>query len=416
MEGAATVCEEKDRRLGPMAADRPAPAVDGQRPYWRQVWALAWSHLLGDGFVSFHIVLMPALSAALSFSKAEAGMALAVFNVVSCIGQPILGHVCDRTSRKALLLGGLLMAVVGASCLGLAGSYLAVVLLLLGPAVGLCCYHPAGVSLAASAAGGRKGTVLSIYTSIGNFGVMLGPALLGLVVGRWGPAATVWAIPVGLLCMAPVLLFVRESGTGQRAGSERLRETTRIGAFLLLVAHMTMRNVAIAGFATYLSFYALHELGMELRHAGLVVSAFLFFGSLGALVGGHLSDHMPRKPILVASTLLSAAPLLGFLWTQGWVSMALLVAGALLLWAGHSINVVLGQEYLPRNQSLASGITLGVTWGLASLLLPLWGWIADTRGERMALTILVASAPVLTSVLAAFLPHTEKRPAAGGTA
>ncbi|HRU04513.1 MAG TPA: MFS transporter, partial [Candidatus Brocadiia bacterium] len=385
-------------------------------PDWPQVWALAWSHLLGDGFVSFHIVLMPALSAALSFSKAEAGLALAVFNVVSCIGQPVLGHVCDLASRKALLLGGLLATVAGASCLGLAGSYMAVVLLLMGPAVGLCCYHPAGVSLAASAAGGRKGTVLSIYTSIGNFGVMLGPALLGLVVGRWGLHATVWAIPVGFVCVAPVLFLVRETGPSRRAGAERLREPTRKGAFVLLVAHMTARNVAIAGFATYLSFYALHELGMDLKHAGLVVSVFLFFGSLGALVGGHLSDYMPRKPILVASTLLSVAPLLGFLRTSGWVSTALLVVGALLLWAGHSVNVVLGQEYLPRNQSLASGITLGVTWGLASLLLPVWGRIADVHGERMALTVLAVSAPALTSVLAAFLPHTEKKPAAGGAA
>ena len=257
---------------------------------------------------------------------------------------------------------------------------------------------------------------MSIYTSMGNFGCMAGPAVIGAVVGAFGLGATIWAMPVGAAVVLALVFAVRDRGVHRVAHARTGLGPTRVRAFALLTVHMFFRNVGIAGLVVTLPWYCQRVLDMTVSEYGFVVGLFMLTGTAGGYVGGFLSDRMPRKPILIWPALLSVAPLLGFLMTRGWVSMLLLATGSVLLWSGHAVNVVLGQEYPPRNQAVASGVTLGLTWGLASLTFPLWGAIGDARGMAMALTWLVFTAPILAGVMAVFLPHTEAGKALEATA
>ena len=391
----------------PVSASVEAAAPPLLKPAWRQVWLLNLSHFLGDGYISFYLPLMPLLAEKLGFDCAKAMSAVAVVTILGSVTQPFMGHLCERRGKKAVLVTGLSLSVLGASLLGLAWSYGSVILILAIACAGLSCYHPAGAALAAEVAGGRRGLVMSIYTSMGNFGVMAGPVVIGALVGFGGLRATLWALPVGVAAVAALLFVVRERGTHHVTQARQAQGPTRLGAFGLLVVHMFCRNVAISGLVVTLPWYCKSQLDMTVTQYGLVVGLFTLTGTIGGYVGGHLSDHFRRRPILIWPALLSVAPLLGFLMTRGWVSMVLLGVGSMMLWSGHAINVVLGQEYLPRNQAVASGVTLGLTWGLASLTFPLWGAIGDAHGMAMALTWMIFTAPVLAAVLAVFLPHTE---------
>ena len=393
-----------------MSAASEAPAPAWMRPEWPQVALFSFSHLLGDGYVSFHVVLMPLLARSIGFSKAAAGFTVLLFSLLGILVQPTVGHLCEKSGRRAFLVLGILVTMTGSCLLGLAWSYWSVVAILLVAGVGLSSYHPAGASLAGDVSGARRGLILSIYTCAGNLGVVIGPVAIGFVVANFGLRATIWALPVGLVLLAPVALCVKRPSFAHARARSMGRGPSRKGAFAWMLVHMTLRNVAIVGMVTYLPFYCENMLKMKADRCGLVVALFTLAGALGALVGGHISDHIRRKPILIWSGALAVAPLAGFLQAPGWAAMALLAVGSALLWSGHAINVVMGQEYLPRNQSMASGMTLGMTWGVASLTLPFWGWLCDVRNERVALAILVLSMPLLTSVAAMFLTHTEKTP------
>lgn len=369
---------------------------------------LTIGHTLGDGFVSFHLVLMPLLAERLGFTMAAAGVVSGIARMTSAIGQPLLGHLCERRDQRRYLLVGLALTIVGSGLLGLSWDYWSVLAFMTVAMLGVAAYHPVGATLASHAAGSRRGTVMSAYASAGNFGVMLAPALLGFAVGAWGIGVTVWAIPIGAAILVPVALSLR-SPAEQRAGGTALGDgPTRKGSFGKLVVHMTMRTAAITGFVTYLPFYFQRTLGFQERYVGLGLAFFTLSGVIGTFVAGHVSDTRSRKPILVWSTLISIPFMVGFLLTGGVLSMCLMAAGSAFLWAGHTVNVVLGQEMLPRNPSLASGITLGLTWGAGSLLLPAWGWIADVYGPWLSLLILAATFPALASLSALFLNDTEK--------
>jgi FSR family fosmidomycin resistance protein-like MFS transporter len=76
----------------------------------------------------------------------------------------------------------------------------------------------------------------------------------------------------------------------------------------------------------------------------------------------------------------------------------LALAGATLL-ASFSVTVVFAQELLPRQQGLASGLTLGFAFGAGGVGVALSGLLADALGLRLSLWILLAL-PALAGLLA----------------
>ena len=379
----------------------------GRPADWPRVGILTMGHVLGDGFVSFHLVLMPLLAEKLGLTTAAVGAVVGAATLMGSLAQPACGHLCEHRDRRYFMSGGLALSILGAGLLGLSWSYASLAAFLLLAKAGLATYHPAGAALASDAAGDRRGAVLSLYSSAGNFGVMLGPALLGFAVDAWDVGVTVWAIPLGLVLLVPTAFLAPVAAAASQA-REASAMPTRKRPFAILAVHMTLRNLAITGTLTYLPFYCRNVLLMERRSIGLVVALFTLSGVVGTFLAGHLSDLWRRRPILVWSPIVASPLLLAFLAGVGPVPLALMAFGSAFLWAGHTIDVVLGQEYLPRNQSLASGITLGLTWGVASMALPLWGWIGDVRGEGTALMVLATIPPFLTGLSALLLTHTER--------
>ena len=67
-----------------------------------------------------------------------------------------------------------------------------------------------------------------------------------------------------------------------------------------------------------------------------------------------------------------------------------------------SLQVTLGQDYLPSRIGTASGVTLGLTVSIGGLAGPALGTLADATSLRTALAPLVLM-PVLSSLLFATL-------------
>jgi FSR family fosmidomycin resistance protein-like MFS transporter len=148
---------------------------------------------------------------------------------------------------------------------------------------------------------------------------------------------------------------------------------------------------------------------LDLVMGGVALGVYNIAGVVGALIAGYLADRIAPKTIVCLSLLLSAAPLYAFVSTQDVLSgYVLLAVGGGLLLASNSIMVALAQELAPENSGLASSLPLGLSWGLASTSLPVIGSIADQIGVAETLKYL-ALLPVLTGVLALFLPSANRK-------
>jgi FSR family fosmidomycin resistance protein-like MFS transporter len=126
-------------------------------------------------------------------------------------------------------------------------------------------------------------------------------------------------------------------------------------------------------------------------------------GALGGLAGGRLSDRLGRKPVVVGSLLLALPLLVLSLLAGGLLVWPLLVMAGACLLASNSVTVVQGQELLPSNAGIASGLTLGLGFGLSGLIGSAMAVLADHIGVETAIFLVPLLAPVAAG-LALWVP------------
>ena len=150
--------------------------------------------------------------------------------------------------------------------------------------------------------------------------------------------------------------------------------------------------------------------GILLGKGSLLLTVFLGAGAAAGLYGGHLSDRLGPRGVIVVSMLLY--PLFASLMLLGngvWLWFIVAASGAALL-CSFSVTVILTQGLLPGRLGLASGLTLGLGFGTGGLGVALSGWMADAIGLTNTMWVL-ALVPVISSLLAALVktpPSTRK--------
>jgi MFS family permease len=129
-------------------------------------------------------------------------------------------------------------------------------------------------------------------------------------------------------------------------------------------------------------------------------------GVCGSLLAGYLADRYHAKPLIWGSILLSGPALVGALYTDGFTHYVLLAIGGVLVLSSNPLTISMAQEIAPKNSGLASSLTLGFSWSLASIAYGPIGYVADMIGIVPTLAG-VACLTLPTGLLALFLPSTR---------
>jgi MFS transporter, FSR family, fosmidomycin resistance protein len=176
--------------------------------------------------------------------------------------------------------------------------------------------------------------------------------------------------------------------------------------------------VLFFGLTSFLALYVSSSLGGSKTLGEIALALFLGFGALGTLIGGHLADRFGRLPVARAGYALAIPSLAGLVLSgRPWV-FGFIVLTAVTVYLPFSIQVTLGQDYLPNRVGTASGVSLGLAITVGGLLAPVFGLLADATSLRLTLTVLIAL-PVLALLLTATMRDPRPRspePATGATA
>jgi FSR family fosmidomycin resistance protein-like MFS transporter len=147
--------------------------------------------------------------------------------------------------------------------------------------------------------------------------------------------------------------------------------------------------------------------GHSLVSVGSIVSLFTVGGSVSALVCGHLVDRIGFKPVYFFSFALSSPSILLFIHADGWQLYPLAFVSGFLLLATLFPALALAQKVAPRGRSLVSSIVMGLALGIAGLLMPLAGRMADAFSIRPVLAV-IAFIPLAAVLLIRYLPEPGK--------
>ncbi len=267
--------------------------------------------------------VFPLLRNELHLSTVQLGIVGSSFMWMYALFGPVAGWLCDRVSRKALVLGGLIFWSVVTGATALAHSYAQLVACRALGGLGEALYFPASMSLIADYHTTRtRSRAMALHQSSVYAGSIAGGAVSGYIGQSYG-----WrdsfvlfgslGIGLGLLLWA----FIREPARGQAdravvlesaedalpvqatnapAANEGIlrpiAEVLRRPLVLVLIAVFIGANFVAVVFLAWLPTFLFESFHMSLAMAGLNGTAYLQIASvLGVLCGGVLADAAVKR-------------------------------------------------------------------------------------------------------------------------
>ena len=373
---------------------------------------LAGGHLMNDFYCNFLPVLLPIMMPKLDLSLTLSGLLVMVMSVASNMMQPVFGYLMDRHRMSWLLVPVL---PFGAFCICTVGylstkAMLFVMIALTGLSVS--AYHPLGSSLAAKVArAGKAGIAMSLYVAGGNIGFAFAPLVIVAFTERCPLAWLPVLIVPSLLMMA---LFAASGlarfSTVQKTAGDRLplRKILSNASVVRLNLAMGLRCWTHVSVSTFLPLM-LVSAGYSKLISGTLLTLFLAGCALGGITGGALGDRFGHKRIILVALICSIVPTAYFFTHAGTapVSLAALFLSGAFLIASQPSSIVWAQRAMPGSAGMASGMMMGLSFGLGSLGAALTAAIADHIGLETAL--LLTTIPLILSVfVAAATPYPER--------
>jgi len=396
----------------PHSDDRGGPPNQLNRAWDRKrVGILALGHAVVDSYGGFLAALLPLLVDKLGISYTLAGYLVTIVTISSSLAQPLYGYWSDRMRRGYLLVAGPALAALFWSAIGFAPNYASLAVLLILGGVGVAAFHPQGAALVGSVSKNRGGLGISLFSMGGSIGYSSGPLLAAAIVSAYGLQSLTFAMIPGVL-MSVLLyryVFASEVHTRRSNDTDRPGEPLRArwDALALLCGIVVLRAAVNGAFMNFLPLL-LRERGASLMMGGLSVFVFLFPGSFGGILGGHFSDRLGRKRVLIFSMVACLPFLYASIFVGQVLSLVFLACAGFLIFSSTPVNIIMAQELVPGRASMVSALMMGFSWGLGYLPMMLFGMLADTFGIVSVLYI-AAGLPALGLLLSIFVPETKSR-------
>ncbi len=372
------------------------------------IFAFFLVHFIGDFYISFVNPLLPVFVEKFSLTLTQVGLMVGISRLLAFVVQPPVGYLADHYRTRFFVLGGPLLAIVFIPLVGIAPTFLVLILFVSMGSIGSSMFHPTVAGMVSTYSGRHFGFSLSIFNMGGTLAFAVGPLFITYYVSSYGLPVTPYTMTVGLALMA---LLVRIIPLPQAEGLKNLgfigslREVlgTVWKPIVLIWIVAVLRTFVAQSFMTFIPVLYAKE-GYSLVSIGTMVSLFTVAGAISGLLAGHLSDKIGYKPVFYSAFGLTTPSLYLVLYITGnWVYFGVFWAGFFAM-ATLPLGVAMAQELAPRGRSMVSSLMMGLAFGTGGMMTPVTGMLADIFSIRTVLFFL-AIIPFLTIGLIFLLPE-----------
>lgn len=365
---------------------------------------LTAGHFFNDFYASFLPVLLPLIIPKLGLTLTLSGLLIMLLSFTSNVLQPFFGYFIDRRNWQSLLITAVPFGALTMCALGFVNHIAVLFLLIAVTGFAVSLYHPLGLAMTGRIAPPhRLGLALSIFVGGGNLGCALAPLLLVYYLDSYGLDHLLY------LSIPPFLLAALIAASGLHRLSKAPMQQTE-AAPLSLGKILCQKNILKLNLAMGLRCWTQSAIAMFLPvlmvsngysniYAGIMLSVFLTGAAIGGLYGGYLGDKLGYKRVITVSLALDILPTLYFFSANELnllTAVALFFCGAGLQTSAPG-SIVWARQLLPGYAGIASGMMLGLAFGLGGIGSAITGALGDLIGlhESLALTILPLAAAAI---------------------
>lgn len=380
-----------------------------------QVILLAMGHFFNDFYCNFLPILLPILIPKLGLSLTLSGALVMVMSLSANVLQPVFGYFMDKYNFNKIMPLIIPFGAVFICLTNWASNFIVLAVLIGLSGLAVSTFHPMGAGLVSKVApDGKISTCISIFVAGGSFGFALAPILLVYFMQMYSldylPILIIPAIILGVLMYSSGLSkarFVNEQVAKNMHFN--LAQILQNKPLMLLNISMGLRAWLFTALVTFLPLWAI-EKGCDNTLSGWILTIYLCGSVIGGLIGGALNDKIGYKKVILWALIFTLIPTMYFLFAQQidiLMYIALFVGGGLVM-AANPGAIVWGQDLLPDNPGMASGMMLGLSFGLGGFGTMLTGSLAESYGLTMALA-LTAILLVISIVLVYLTPERRRQ-------
>lgn len=388
----------------------PADQVNVQKKDGTRL--LSCGHFLNDFYCNFLPILLPIIMPQLGLSLTLSGLLVMVLSITSNMLQPVFGYVMDRHNLSRLLIPVIPFGAICICSIGLVTTKVMLFVIIALTGLSVSAFHPLGSTLVAKTASAkRQGRSMSYYIAGGNLGYALAPIIIVAYLNAFPLTnLSILMIPgllFGCICLRSGLTQIPTKAT--RTKTFRLRGLLQNASILRLNIAMGLRCITHVSMSTFLPLLLVTS-GYSGLLSGSLLTLFLVGCTVGGLTGGYLGDRFAHKRIIIAALALAIFPTAYFYLHPGTEPLsliALFLSGALLL-ASQPSSLVWAQRAMPGSEGMASGMMLGLSFGLGSFGTALVAALGDQIGLSSALLLSSLTLP-LAAICAVFAPFPKEK-------
>ena len=389
----------------------------GKKSYL-QVILLSMGHFFNDFYCNFLPVLLPILIPKLGLSLTLSGVLVMVMSFSANVLQPVFGYFMDKYNFNKLMPFIIPFGAIFICLTSLVSEFWMLAILIGLSGLAVSTFHPMGAGLISKVSPeGKVSSSISIFVAGGSLGFAFSPILLVYFMNLFD----LKYLPILIIPAFILGFFMYSSGLSrQRFVNEQVAKNMHFSfsrlfknkPLMFLNISMGIRAWVFTALVTFLPLWAMHQ-GYDNTSSGWILTVYLCGSVIGGLVGGILNDKIGYKKVILWALILAIFPTMCFLFVS---QMGILIYVVLFLFcalamAANPGAIVWGQNFLPDNPGMASGMMLGLSFGLGGIGTMLTSSIAEWIGLSMALgltTALLVISVVLVYITPVNLPSKYK--------
>ncbi len=376
--------------------------------------SLLFSHFTVDWYAGVLKPLLPILMGEFALTQGGAALIPSLLGVATAFLQPFGAYLGYRFGEPLLVIVSILLSAIFVPLIGIAHTvFLLVVFLSIGM-LGNSLFHPNAAVLVHDANFDKAHTAMSVFSIGGTFGSALAPVMILYFVACFGMKKMPYLSIFGVIAIAMIvysLFYINKKKTKIEKVSNNfafLKAITKQGVKILLSVNI-LRSFVIIGLSTFIPLY-LVEVGYAPIWGGYFLTGSRISGMLGTYFGAILSDKFNPKVVNIFSLLLGTLFLGLFFATKNVYFMLLwFLIAFLFLFATMGANVVYMQDLLPEQKGAASSLGMGISWGVASLMLSALSAFVNRIGLLTSM-IIVSTFGFVAFVMSIYLILPVKNP------